>query len=221
MSEGKSFSGISKTTFILGLVIAIMASSLLLTVLFLSELQKQRNAYSKLENDYESLESENNYLQNQLDTLETTYENYVSTHTHSNSEYDDAVFSFYYIKPEEQKFGVYELDNELYGLEWLHPYKEDEFDCSEMSAYLEWHLENEGWNVMILAGDSPFGSGKHAWLLVETSQGKYMPVESTNIQVVWWEDPNFDGYFTYDYSFDTIQEAIAYSESEFDWWDSP
>ncbi len=45
-----------------------------------------------------------------------------------------------------------------------------------------------------------------------------MPVENTNIQVVWWPNPNFDNYFVYDRSFETIQEALEYSETEFDWW---
>lgn len=45
-----------------------------------------------------------------------------------------------------------------------------------------------------------------------------MPVESTTIEVVWWDDSYFDNYFEYDYSFETIQEALEYYESEFDWW---
>jgi len=87
-----------------------------------------------------------------------------------------------------------------------------------MSADLEQYLENEGWNTLILIGDSPFSTGRHAWLLLETSEGSYMPVESTNIRVVWWSDPNFDDYFVYDRSFESIQEALEYSETEFDWW---
>jgi len=45
-----------------------------------------------------------------------------------------------------------------------------------------------------------------------------MPVESTNIEVVWWSDPNFDNYIVYDNSFENIQEALDYSDTEFDWW---
>ena len=106
------------------------------------------------------------------------------------------------------------------GLDWINPYQEGVFDCSEMSAYLEWHLENVGWHTEIIVGDSPFSSGRHAWLLVETSVGKYIPVESTNVGVVSWEDANFDNYFKYDGSFETIEDSLAYSETEFDWWQS-
>ena len=128
-------------------------------------------------------------------------------------------FDFYYVKP-EQKYGVYDLADWLEKWEWIKPYEEGVFDCSEMSAYLERKLENEGWHTKIVIGDSPSGSGLHAWLLVETSNGKYMPVESTTMSVVWWEDPYFDNYFEYDYSFETIQDALEYNETEFDWWES-
>lgn len=202
-------------------------------------LQAQIN---NLQMDKTNLQIQKDTLQNQLSLLNATYQNYVSTHSHSNSEYDtlqseydsyvadhqytnleydEAFFSFYYVKPDEQKFGVYDLEDELYGLEWLHSYQAGVFDCSEMSAYLEWHLENEGWNAVLVIGDTPFDSGYHAWLLVETSEGQYMPVESTTIEIVWWDNPYFDNYFTYDYEFETIHEAIAYYESEFDWWESP
>lgn len=128
-------------------------------------------------------------------------------------------FSFYYVKP-EQKYGVYDLSDWLKKWKWIKPYQEGVFDCSEMSAYLERKLENEGWHTKTVVGDSPFSSGRHAWLLVETSDGKYMPVESTNMDVVWWESPYFDNYFKYDRSFETIQDALKYDEAEFDWWES-
>ena len=124
-----------------------------------------------------------------------------------------------YWKP-EQKFGVDELRNELKDLEWKKPYEEGVFDCSEMSALTERHLENKGWHTIIVVGNSPFSSGRHCWLLIETSSDKYMLVETTNLEVVLWSSPYFDNYFEYDHSFETIQEALAYSETEFDWWKS-
>lgn len=184
--------------------------------------------YDSLQSEYDDYVTNHHYADSEYDSYVSThshsnleYDIYIANHQYTNSEYDEAFFFFYYVKPEEQKFGVYDLEDELYGLEWIEPYQEDVFDCSEMSAYIEWHLENEGWNAIIVIGDTPFGSGYHAWLLVETSEGHYMPVESTTIEIVWWDDPYFDNYFTYDYDFETIQEAIDYYESEFDWWKSP
>lgn len=249
MTEIEKEKGIGKSK--IGLVISgVLIVTLVISSLWLyttvESLQRQVNALqtdkdnlqtqiNNLETDNTNLQNQVNNLQSQIDSLNTTYQDYVATHSHSNSEYDnyvathhysdseynEAQFSFYYVKPDEQKFGVYDLDDELYGFEWCEQYEEGVFDCSEMSAYLEWYLENEGWHTKIVVGDSPFGSGRHAWLLVETSEGKYMPVEATSVTVVWWSDPNFDNYWIYDYKFETIQDAIAWNESEFDWWKSP
>jgi len=158
-------------------------------------------------------------LRNQIESLEQQQNTYRESHSYSDTEYFEAMFTFYYVKPHDQKFGVYNLASDIEGLKWLKPYKEGVFDCSEMSAYLEWYLENEGWHSVIVTGDSPLGSGQHAWLLVETSTDHYMPVEATSLEVVWWENPYFDNYFKYDNRFDTIQEAWTFSKTEFDWWD--
>lgn len=200
--------------------IGLVVSGVLIVILAISSLWLYTRIDS-LQSQVNTLQTDKDYLQTQINTLQCEYDNYVATHHYSDSEYNETQFSFYYVKPEEQKFGVYDLEDELYGLEWLHSYQEGVFDCSDMSAYLERHLENEGWNAIIVAGDSPFGSGRHAWLLVEASTDQYMPIESTNIEVVWWSNPDFDDYFIYDYEFETIQEAIAYNENEFDWWKSP
>jgi len=176
-----------------------------------------------LQDEVDDLTTEINQLEDEVEWLNNVYDDYVADHHYSDSEYamvyDEAQFHFYYVKPEEQRFGVYNLDDELSKLEWTEPYQAGVFDCSEMSACLEWYLENNGWHTKIYVGDSPFSSGKHAWLIVETTEGKYMPVESTNLEVVWWEDSNFDNYWEYEDRFETVQDAIAYDESDYDWWE--
>ena len=175
------------------------------------------------------------------------YWNYVDNHLHTNSEYDEAClqisdlewqindlelgiqnlqqtaeenrFEFYYASLAKQRFGVDDLDEYLDRWEWIEgTYVKGVFDCSEMSAYIEWRLENEGYNAYIVCGESPWGGGYHAWLLVETSEGAYMPVEATEYSVVWWDSPYFDNYFEYDNLFETIHDALNYSYGEFDWW---
>jgi type II secretory pathway pseudopilin PulG len=178
------------------------------------DLQQQLESLQLEYDDYKTTHSHSN---NEFDSLDFAYDNYLANHHHTDSEYEEIQFYFYYDKP-EQKFGVYDLRDEIAGLTWKKPYQEGVFDCSEMSASLERYLENKGWHTIIVAGNSPFGSGYHAWLLVETTSGKYMPVESTTFRVVWWEDPNFNNYFKYDHEFETIQDALAWSETEFDWW---
>jgi hypothetical protein len=157
-------------------------------------------------------------LQNQIDLRARAYNGDILYSEYPNLEGEKAPFFFYYVKPEEQKFGVYNLDSELDGLEWSQPYEEGVFDCGKMAAYLERYLENRGWHAKIVVGDAPSGSGRHAWLIVETSEGKYMPVESTEIEIVWWSDPNFGKYLRYDQKFETIIQALSYSQTAFDWW---
>jgi hypothetical protein len=130
-------------------------------------------------------------------------------------------FYFYYVKPKQQ-YGVNNLSSYLSGRQWLREYEANVFDCSEMSAYVERDLECYGFHTLIAVGNSPSGSNlKHAWLLVEVESGKYMPVEATTTpspSVVWQNNPNFNNYLKCERTFDTIQEALAYAPSEFDWW---
>ena len=139
----------------------------------------------------------------------------------SNLEYEveRLEFQFYYASLTKQRYGVYDLEEYLNRWQWTEgTYVSGEFDCSEMSAYLEWKLENEGYNTLIVSGDSPFGPGRHAWLLVQTSVEGYMPLEATTYSIIYWSDTYFDNYFVYDYQFENIQEALDYSPNEFDWW---
>lgn len=161
----------------------------------------------------QNLNSQIGYLEREIISLENEID------ALNSSIRDEALLFFYYTKPFEQKFGVYDLRDELQGLEWTEPYQAGVFDCSEMSACLEWYLENAGWNATIVLGDTPFGEGYHAWLLVETSIDHFTPVECTTIEIVWWDNPYFDNYFIYDYRFDTIHEAMSYFKYEFDWWE--
>lgn len=128
-------------------------------------------------------------------------------------------FQFYYASLAKQRYGVDDLEEYLNRWQWTEgSYVSGEFDCSEMSAYLERKLENEGYNTLIVTGDSPFGLGKHAWLLVQTSAEGYMPVEPTTYSLVYWWDTYFDAYFVYDHQFEDIQEALDDNPNEFDWW---
>jgi len=212
---------------LIGLICVSITLSILVASLYFS-FQDSQHRFSLLLQENNRLNIELNdwimkchFAEDDLALLRFQHNDYVANHKHTNGEYEDAKFSFYYVnKPDVQKFGVDQLASELNGLKFEEEYQENIFDCSEMSANLEWWLENNGWHAEIIVGECPFGSGEHAWLLVETSSGKYMPVESTTIEVVRWSFPYFDNYFKYDHCFETIQDALAYSETEFDWWNS-
>lgn len=139
--------------------------------------------------------------------------------------YEEGKFYFYYVKP-QQRYGVDDLQEYLTRWEWQKgTYVRNKFDCSEMSVYMERILENEGYHTLIVVGPTPFPSSdpKHAWLLVEASSGGFMPVEAAREgapwQVVDWSDLYFANYFKYDYTFETIENALRYNYEEFSWWE--
>ena len=101
-----------------------------------------------------------------------------------NQGYDKGEFYFYYVKP-QQRYGIDDLEEYLHRWQWTEgAYVANKFDCSEMSAYLERKLENEGYHTIIVVGNTPGGNGRHSWLLVETGVGEYMPVEPTTFSIV-------------------------------------
>ena len=129
---------------------------------------------------------------------------------------EKAKFAFYYV-PTQKTYGAVALQEYLQSRKWKEGL-EDDFDCSKMSTFLEWQLENEGYHTIIVGGDSPDGSGRHAWLLVETTKGGYTPVETTQRSIVDRSSPYFKNYFRYELYFETIQEAVAYNPTDFEWW---
>ena len=121
-----------------------------------------------------------------------------------------------------QHYGLYELAELLRRYRWLSShYQRGSFDCSEMSAFLEVSLEVGGWHTYIACGPTPFEpDSRHAWLLVETPYGFYVPIEATYPRIVSCSEPYFHGYFKYDHLFETIYDAFNYKPTQFDWWES-
>jgi len=181
-----------------------------------------QNNLSATESQLQSCQSEIQSYQSELQSYQEELQSCQGELQLSYIEIEEARFDFYYATLAKQRYGVDDLEDYLSRWQWIEgTYVENEFDCSEMSAYLEWRLENEGYHTIIVIGDTPWGGGgRHSWLLVETSLGKYMPLEATTYSVVYWDDLNFDNYFEYDHEFETIQEALEYSPTGYDWWKS-
>ena len=116
---------------------------------------------------------------------------------------------------------VDELADTVSDLRWKIPYSRS-FNCGEMAACLERYLEREGWHTLIVVGKPPFdrrSRTKHAWLLVETSEG-YIPVEPTVPKVILPSNPYYDNYFRYSHIFETPYEAELRFPGEFDFWNA-
>ncbi len=130
-------------------------------------------------------------------------------------------FMLYYDPLQKQRYNVTYLQECLYRWQWItSAYEENVFDCSEMSAYLEMKLENEGFHTIMAWGESPNSEGHHTWLLVEISPGKYIPIEATSVKVINSSHKFYDGYFDYEYTFEDIQEATEYYYEDYNWWGS-
>ena len=169
-----------------------------------------------LEVEVNGLEQETKNLKQEAASQKAYYERQIDLY---EDKAERAKFTFYYVRP-KQRYGLDDLQDYLQRWEWKEgAYILNKFDCSQMSAYLECKLENEGYHTVMVVGDSPSGDGKHAWLLVELVEGQYMPVEATAYSIVYWSYPYFDNYFIYDFEFETIQEALSYSPTEFNWWE--
>ena len=107
-----------------------------------------------------------------------------------------------------------------YGLEklvqngFITPYKEDEFDCSEMSAYMEWYLEKYGFNASICTSQHFEGSKGHAWVRVDTKDG-VVYIEATAKKDLIKRDGD---YTRPERIYESIYEVR--NVDEFDWWAS-
>ncbi|HDN65019.1 MAG TPA: hypothetical protein ENF23_01790 [Methanosarcinales archaeon] len=108
-------------------------------------------------------------------------------------------------------------------------YQEDYFDCSEMSAFIEWYLEGHGVDTVIVAGErsQPHnisaggfeyekGAGDHAWIVANIS-GKRVLIEPTLARIV---PKSLEKYYLADTTYNDIYDAVSASRSveEYDWW---
>ncbi|PKM92109.1 MAG: hypothetical protein CVU81_02270 [Euryarchaeota archaeon HGW-Euryarchaeota-1] len=145
-----------------------------------------------------------------------------------------------YYEVAENKFPKHQ--NSVEDLQWFlnyefkmpKNYKRDLFDCSEMSAYLEWCLEGAGFTAKIVTGEAPWNTttGYHAWVIVNdltqgNTTGITAAIESTTNppELIYSNNPNKDNYYYgYDKTYNNIY-TIATSNynqyiTEFNWWES-
>jgi hypothetical protein len=109
-------------------------------------------------------------------------------------------------------------------------YQEDYFDCSEMSAFMEWYLEGHGVDTVIVAGErnQPHnistrgfeyekGAGDHAWIVANIS-GERVLIEPTLACIVPKSLEKY--YLADDKPYNDIYDAVSASRSveEYDWW---
>ena len=106
--------------------------------------------------------------------------------------------TWYYDSPCQQ---TAPLEDWLPGLPWM-PYEYGVYDCTEMSAYMEWLAENCGYHTVIGCGDS------HCWVLIEG-----IAFEPTG---QYWVSRDHEADLDY-YHPDAVYDSIP-AGPEWDWW---
>ena len=116
----------------------------------------------------------------------------------------------YYLDVEKGKRTIRELESVLEEINMPHGYKESIFDCSEMSAYTEWFLENRGFDTAICANRTQ----QHAWISVS--------LDATNVNCecippIYITDA--DSYSHREVVYADIYDALeGECPREWDWW---
>ena len=210
-----------------------------------TELQSLRADYNTLESDYESLESEHDTLKSKVTSM--TAENNILERENRDlqnllDEYESVPHSYYSINTFKHYSNTWDELSRFLTSEFKLPreYELNVFDCSESSAYLEWALENAGFDAEIVIGKDPTDptQGNHAWVIAYTTDFK-VAIEATGLTtkekyaylswgrvpgVVYGDDTLISGwenyYDGYDDSFRNIYIAIRDSgiSQEWNWW---
>ena len=208
------------------LAIALIVS-LVFNAYFYTMVNSLQKKYLDLQVKYEELYKEYSEIKQVYDELVKVPSNYYSSDRFANTS------------------GTYsDLSSFLASLGPVHSYEENVFDCSEFASYLEWALEDAGFDAYIVVGPDPSGSSSqalHAWVLVKTSDGREVMVEPTAfstknypIEMLYYRyygippgvvdelkyGESAHNYWRYNQCFKNVYQAVNAFRSvdEWDWW---
>lgn len=143
--------------------------------------------YAALDSDYDSLESKYDKLSGEVSALNT--ENRKLEREKEDlqdllNEYEKVPHGYYSNNIFKSYSNTYSDLGQFLNSEFELPssYELEIFDCSESAAYLEWALENAGFDAEIVVGSFPQDpdSGFHSWVIVYTTDNYKVAVEATN-----------------------------------------
>ncbi len=139
-------------------------------------------------------------------------------------------YDHYYVNVPCEDHSAKALVDMIGNSKFTIPYEFCKFDCSEMSAYLEWFLVSHGFKTKMCVNTSTvdeFGKIKpgHVWLLVEVTGregNETVYVEPTSVPIRIYEKGmlNYTNYEHPKKIFDNVFSAVndIVLESEVDWW---
>jgi len=148
--------------------------------------------YKLLESDYESLQLDYDKLEervsalwisnSQLEAENKALKNTVDQQKRIIDQYEKVPHSYYSAGGFTRHPNTWGELTKFLSLEFVLPknYQLNVFDCSESAAYLEWALENAGFQAEIATGRTPWNptSGYHAWVIAYTQEYK-VAIEAT------------------------------------------
>lgn len=204
------------------------------------------STYRTLHDNYESLEEDYEMLQQSFTELQVSYNQLNVENANLRTllqQYEQIPHDYYYSTAFGYHSNTYAelcdfLDHEFGS---TRSYEPNVFDCSESSAYLEWALENAGFDTQIAVGPTPWdqNSGYHAWVIVNTKEHR-VAIEATALTgwdkffsiflfrtagIVYSDDwlvPGSQNYYDgYDRLYNNIYDAVRHDRSidEWNWWE--
>jgi hypothetical protein len=204
------------------------------------------SSYQSLQSNYESLRSDYDILQGRIHELQSGYSRLEAENKDLRSlleQYEKVPLTYYSSGVFPRHSNTYEELRRFLIYEFTLPtvYKANLFDCSESSAYLEWALENAGFDAHIAFGPIPDDpdSGYHAWVIVYTERNQ-VAIEATALTsehkflpsfrlrpsgIIYSNDPLVPGWYNYyegyDNLFQNIYQAIHSfgTTEEWNWWE--
>ncbi len=202
--------------------------------------------FTSLQADYKSLQSDHNTLEGKVTMLQANYDKLQNENDALQkllNGYENVPHSYYSAGTFTKHSNTFNELSEFLTFEFVLPrgYEESVFDCSESSAYLEWALENAGFNAVIAVGRTPWDttSGRHAWVIAYTADYR-VAIEATTLTgeynwaylfigrvpgIVYGKDsliPGWENYYEgYDKSYRNIYYAIRDFGAgyEWNWWE--
>lgn len=182
--------------------------------------------YTSLQDQYNSLQEQKKQFQQSNNELSVVIENLILFYEGFQGVpagyFDVNVFPLYDNTVNQL---VSFLDS---GLLKQKAYQVSVFNCSESAAYVEWALDDAGFNAVIATGTSPWSIySNHAWVIVYTIE-QTVAIEANKVlrgegskSIVYVGDTNWDNYYNgYRWLFEDIFEALQYySIRSWNWWD--
>lgn len=141
---------------------------------------------------------------------------------------------FTYSDLDEAFMDINSMVREQTGQNWQKLYDKGTFDCSGMTACLEYFLENKGFTVRIASGNTKSG-GNHAWLFVYEGD-EWRVIEATILfkpnpggivlndmvaEALGVRSVSYEDYHSPEHMYENIYEAMYdRPRSDYDWWNS-